>query len=146
MVTPLHRLVYASTFNLGRVDHAPSALRRILSSSKRNNAESGITGFLIFDGDTFLQVLEGPKEDVVATFARIEADDRHRSIDILGWQPADDRSFRQWAMEGYLRRAEQDGVFRSHGIEGKVRRQGLKGEVVLSLARELAQLKFAPEE
>lgn len=78
--------------------------------------------------------------------ARIEADDRHRSIEILGWQPADDRSFRQWAMEGYLRRAEQDGVFRSHGIEGTVRRQGLRGEVVLSLARELAQLKFATEQ
>ena len=143
MESPLYRLVYASTFNVGRVDHAPTALRHILSSSKRNNASAGITGFLVFDGETFLQVLEGRKDDISAIFSRIESDDRHRNIEILGWKPATDRSFEHWAMEGYLRTPRQDDVFRKHGIDGKVERVVLKGDQILALAVDLSTLKLS---
>lgn len=143
MESPLYRLVYASTFNVGRIDHAPSALRSILSASKRNNASAGITGFLVFDGETFLQVLEGRKDDIAATFSRIEGDDRHRNIEILGWQPAADRSFEHWAMESYLRTPQQDHIFRKHGIDGKVRRAALKGVEILALAIDLSRWKSA---
>ncbi len=140
---PIHRLAYASTFNIGRVESAPVALRDILSTSRRNNAEYGVTGYLIFDGETFLQVLEGSKEAVTATITRIEADPRHRQIRAMCWGAAPHRLFEDWAMDGYLRRADQNDVFRSHGIDGKINREALQGQQVIALAVELSKLKLA---
>jgi len=139
MTSPLLRLVYASTFNFGRVSHAPSALRDILSSSRRNNLGAGITGYLIFDGETFLQILEGAEAAVLQTFARIEADERHRLVDILTSEAAESRRFDAWSMAGYLRTPQHDEVFREHGIDGKLRREHLTGPQVLGLAVALSK-------
>ena len=50
----------------------------ILRASRTNNAENGLTGFLIYLANgTFLQVLEGPADRVEATLRRIAGDPRH---------------------------------------------------------------------
>lgn len=138
----LSRLVYTSTFNLGRVESAPVALRDILSTSRRNNAEHGVTGYLIFDGETFLQVLEGFSQAVTATFGRIEADPRHRRLSTLSSRVAPRRLFQSWAMDGYLRRSDQNDVFRRHGIEGRIDRDALQGDQIIALAVELSLLRL----
>ncbi len=80
---PLFQLVYTSIYRAGRVSNELSALRSILSASRRNNQAAGVTGFLIFDRDSFLQVLEGPRDALDATMARIAQDDRHRDVSVL---------------------------------------------------------------
>lgn len=138
----IFRLVYTSTFNLGRVESAPVALRDILSASRRNNAEHGVTGYLIFDGETFLQVLEGSPEAVTTTFNRIKADPRHRRLTTLSSRTASHRLFPNWAMDGYLRRMDQNDVFRRHGVEGRIDRDALQGDQIIALAIELSQLRL----
>ena len=133
-----HRLVYASAFSLGRIDSAPVALRDILSVSRRNNARDGITGYLIFDGETFLQILEGLKATVEATAARIEADKRHREMSVLAFKASANRLFPDWSMAGYLRSPTHQAVFERHGFAGKLDRSMLSENRVVSLAVDLS--------
>ncbi|MGY4395861.1 hypothetical protein ACVWZA_001034 [Sphingomonas sp. UYAg733] len=70
----------------------------ILEQSRHNNAIDGITGLLWSDGTHFMQVIEGPKASVEATFDRILRDTRHRDIRILVDVPIDMREFGGWGM------------------------------------------------
>ncbi|MFA6967547.1 BLUF domain-containing protein [Bosea sp. (in: a-proteobacteria)] len=132
--TPLHRLVYSSTYRTGRIDNELLALRDILSQSRKNNQKSEITGYLMFDGESFVQVLEGPRESVEATMARIAQDERHRDVTIIAIKPTESRAFHNWTMGGYRRSAEQDPIFRAHGIPGQIDRAQLSFDTVVSLA------------
>lgn len=70
----------------------------ILEESRHNNAIDGITGLLWSDGTHFLQVLEGPHENVGATMGRILSDHRHSAIVVLRDEAVADREFGGWSM------------------------------------------------
>lgn len=99
----IYQLVYRSIYRSGRIDNMLQALREIVKSSSRNNAKLGITGYLVFDGDTFLQILEGPRTEVVSTFSRIENDLLHRDAVVIQSRTVEQRDFAAWAMGGVLR-------------------------------------------
>jgi hypothetical protein len=102
MPSQIYQLVYRSKHRLERIDNALQMLRDIVKSSARNNKSEGITGYLIFDGENFLQILEGDLDVVEATYARIEADPRHREAEMLLTRTAEERQFPEWSMGGYL--------------------------------------------
>jgi hypothetical protein len=84
-----------------------SMLGNILMRSRRNNARDDITGALICRADLYLQWLEGPKDAIEATYAKILKDDRHLDIVRRITRPATERLFPQWSMrddpaEGWL--------------------------------------------
>lgn len=141
---PLFQLVYTSIYRAGRVDSELSALRSILSVSRRNNQAAGVTGFLIFDRDSFLQVLEGPREALDATMARIAQDDRHRDVSVLDTRPIGQRSFNAWTMGGCRRTPQQDPVFAAHGMAGGIDRSKADFRTVVALARDLSLQASAP--
>ena len=93
----LYRLVYVS-----RSVHGPGGVEAevasILAASRVNNQRAGITGALLFSTDWFAQTLEGPIDQVTATFERIQCDPRHRGTVILqaGW--IEHRDFGAWSM------------------------------------------------
>ena len=90
----LHRLIYVSRpFGFGT-----AMLGGILVAARRNNARDGLTGALICRADLYLQLLEGPPAAVAATYARIEADDRHCNIERLVSAATADRLFPGWEM------------------------------------------------
>ena len=63
----------------------------------RNRADE-ITGVLLGDGETFLQVLEGPKVTVEDTFLRVIVDPRHHSLLLLSRRLVTAREFGVWEM------------------------------------------------
>ncbi|WP_010187435.1 BLUF domain-containing protein [Sphingomonas sp. PAMC 26605] len=73
-------------------------LASILEQSRHNNALDGITGLLWSDGRSFMQVLEGPRVSVMATFARILADPRHHSLIVLQERRIRGNEFGGWTM------------------------------------------------
>lgn len=73
-------------------------LNGILSDARRLNPENDVTGALICRADLYLQLLEGPKEAVEATYERITQDDRHVEVQRLVSKPIDQRLFANWAM------------------------------------------------
>ena len=57
-----------------------------------------MTGFLIFRGGYFLQLLEGLESDVRTTLGRIERDSRHSSITVFGEFKSEKRLLPGWSM------------------------------------------------
>lgn len=90
-------LVYIST---ARGPITEAVCKDILAVSRINNHVDGITGLLVAGQKRFLQALEGPAEEVRATYARIAADPRHFACVLLGERTSDARQFGDWAM-GY---------------------------------------------
>ncbi len=89
------RLIYASQAN------QPLTLAEVvglLETSRANNARTGISGLLMYCGESFLQVLEGPPEGVDATYQRIQADPRHCELRLLARVVISRRKYREWSM------------------------------------------------
>jgi|TARA_B100000242_G_C42932424_1_gene432426 hypothetical protein len=73
-------------------------LDNILTTSRSNNLEDGVTGNLICHSDLFLQMLEGTSEAVHRLYEKILADDRHTDIVKLRDEKSELRLFPSWAM------------------------------------------------
>jgi hypothetical protein len=73
-------------------------LAGILLQARQNNARNGITGALICREDLFLQMLEGRRDVVTSTFARILRDERHVDVVNLLSTDIDNRLFPEWSM------------------------------------------------
>jgi hypothetical protein len=91
----LETLAYVSraTPGLGLRD-----LKHVLRRSREHNFRAGVTGYLVYDGAWFAQLLEGPAPALDSALARIEADPRHREVRLLLRQPIDRRCFDGWSM------------------------------------------------
>jgi hypothetical protein len=73
-------------------------LEEILETARRNNSEKGISGMLLYHGGSFLQVLEGPDEELKGLIAKIKADERHNKIKLLFMDRVDEKEFDDWSM------------------------------------------------
>lgn len=97
-------------------------LQGILENARLKNAEADVTGLLLLRSGTFFQLLEGKRHDVLATFARIARDPRHRQIDVLFEfeEEGAKRFFPHWQMgnvDDARASTGQAGLLRSlHGI------------------------------
>lgn len=76
-------------------------VEQILAASRRNNLQDNITGVLCFNRSYFLQCLEGPRDAVSRTYARIVKDERHADPVLLGYHEIAERAFSSWTM-GYI--------------------------------------------
>ena len=74
-------------------------LSAILVASRANNRKYDITGALICRSDIFLQLLEGPEQQVKNTYDAIQNDDRHVNVYNLINRPVEKRLFPAWAMK-----------------------------------------------
>lgn len=98
-MTDIYRLVYTSRNLLqGNEDERVAVVAKILATSQRNNSKVGVTGALLFNGGSFAQVLEGPRQGVEATFERIQRDTRHSDVSVLQCEPVTARGFSNWSM------------------------------------------------
>jgi hypothetical protein len=90
----LFRVIYTSQpfgFDTG-------ILSSILLDARRLNVRDDITGALICRGDIYLQLLEGPEQQVRQALERIKRDDRHLEVTLHVEEHASDRMFGNWAM------------------------------------------------
>lgn len=70
----------------------------ILTASRANNVEHGLTGALLYHRGRFIQVLEGPDHEVLSRFAVIAEDARHRGIQEISKKQLGQRQFPEWTM------------------------------------------------
>ena len=91
----LMQLVYCSQ----PFGYSLEILSAILVASRANNRKNDITGALICRSDIFLQLLEGPTQNVKNTYEAIQNDDRHINVYHLLDQPVKKRLFPAWAMK-----------------------------------------------
>ena len=79
-------------------DVGDAELSAILAVSIKNNQRSDVTGLLIFNQGTFMQVLEGSSAAVDATLHRIKRDSRHTKFNLLVRNISKTREFSRWDM------------------------------------------------
>ncbi|MES2683319.1 MAG: BLUF domain-containing protein [Pseudomonadota bacterium] len=91
----LQKLIYASQA-IKPVDTA--SLQAILEIARIRNEKDGVTGFLLYADESFLQILEGEEAVLTATYGRIEKDPRHKSMRLLQRSPITKRRFDLWTM------------------------------------------------
>lgn len=60
-----------------------SAFKQIVQSARRRNGQLGLTGVLVFDGERFCHLLEGPAGAFEEVMQRIAADSRHHRLTML---------------------------------------------------------------
>ena len=89
------RLVYTSA-KTNLCDAA--AVEAIIATAKAKNPGNDLTGMLLHTETRFLQVLEGPKDNVAATYEAITQDDRHKACHVRYCEPISTRHFGDWSM------------------------------------------------
>lgn len=70
----------------------------IVDTARHNNARSALTGALIYNGNNFLQLLEGPDDEVEACLAAIRKDVRHSGMVEIRRRAIEVRDFAAWTM------------------------------------------------
>jgi len=90
----MRQLVYISTATpAGAADIAA-----ILNTAVTRNGMHGITGFLLFNGRNFLQLIEGTTADLMALMGRLAHDRRHNGMVTLEDRQIAQRTYPDWAM------------------------------------------------
>lgn len=62
------------------------------------NPLDGITGLLVFNGESFMQVIEGAESAIDDLLARLRNDVRHCDIEVRDRRPIAKRFFPNWSM------------------------------------------------
>lgn len=76
-------------------------LENILETAIAVNSAHNISGCHIHHKDSFVQVLEGRKKDVIKIFESIITDERHHTVTVLWENDVDHRFFSEWNMAFY---------------------------------------------
>ncbi len=136
----IYQLIYHSHFM--PVGAGPSStIRSILRASEVNNLREDITGFLIFDKSSFIQILEGDQAAVLAAYERIGDDPRHAHLTILATRWLATRDFDGWTMGGHIAADETCDIYARHGVAGGLDPAALGAPRVVALARDLLEFE-----
>ncbi len=92
----LYEVIYVSRRSDGVTD--ADVVDRIILPAGRKNRLLDITGCIWFDQSRFLQLLEGPREDVERVYREIQEDPRHTEVHTISAGPIAVRSFDRWSM------------------------------------------------
>ena len=105
-------LTYTSKMNQ---EMSEDELKKLVETSQVKNAQSGITGLLISLNNTFIQYLEGEKENVKTLYGTIKNDSRHKNIEIQFEGVLESRIFSNWSMS--LENATQSTIKQARDID-----------------------------
>ena len=90
-------LVFELTYKSTMREHVDaSEIEKITQTSIENNKENQVTGCLVCQDNSFFQLLEGKKSQVLETFEKIKQDTRHFDIVELTKRINTERIFPDW--------------------------------------------------
>lgn len=93
------RLLYTSALDVEHSGERPEQIaRKIAETSAAHNRLADLTGSLLFVDGSFIQILEGPPDEVEKTFERICCDFRHVDLRLIDLTSVSERLFEDWAM------------------------------------------------
>lgn len=131
------QIAYRSRSKLPPGDSTKRGLEEIVKAARLRNERNNLTGFLLADREWFVQILEGEERAVRATLARIERDPRHTDLMLIDQRELRARSFPEWSMSSTTRSAENEDIFRRHGIGGDFDPRALVAPSIVALAMDL---------
>lgn len=91
----LHYIIYSST---PEKTFRTEDVETLLTAARQNNERLAITGMLIYLPELFIQLIEGPKTEVLQLYRNIELDNRHYRVTLLKEGIINQRRFPDWSM------------------------------------------------
>jgi Sensors of blue-light using FAD len=91
----VRRIIYCSQ---STIDFSPDELVELLEAARHHNAESQLSGMLLYCSQSFLQMLEGDPAALEETYGRITRDERHNNLRLLMDTEIASRMFADWTM------------------------------------------------
>ncbi|MEQ8194911.1 MAG: BLUF domain-containing protein [Rhodospirillales bacterium] len=73
-------------------------LQDLLKLARSHNHVHGISGMLVYYGGSFLQIIEGPDDEVEALIRKIKQDPRHTKFKLLFKDTIEEKEFEDWSM------------------------------------------------
>lgn len=102
-MSELKHMVYVS---FSDKDLAESDLVSLLVEIRKKNKKQNVTGMLLYNEGSFIQVIEGFTQKINDLFEKIKGDTRHNTIVVLLDEVITSRSFPNWTM-GYQKLTNQ---------------------------------------
>jgi hypothetical protein len=130
----LVRLLYAS--RAAKSANA-RAVASILAECQQNNPARGLTGVLCYSDEIFLQVLEGGRDAVCATFNAIVRDPRHGEVTLLQFEEISERRFGCWTMGQVNIGKVNSSLLLKYAEKAELDPFSVSGDVSLALLEEL---------
>jgi len=91
----MYYLIYLSS-SVKPMNH--DQLSTLLQQCRDNNQKNGITGMLLYQKGTFMQMLEGDKQVILDLYDDITKDDRHTGFHKVLSGNIEERNFEDWSM------------------------------------------------
>jgi hypothetical protein len=82
-------------------------LEELLTDIRERNQKQDVTGLLLYNDGSFIQIIEGPKEVIHNLYDKIKMDKRHSNIVLLLEDLINKRAFPDWSMGYYSITKEQ---------------------------------------
>ena len=103
---PLYQIIYHSLASGDGM--SPEGLADLLRQARSYNQNHRLTGLLLYTDQTkeFVQVLEGPRDEVEKIYEKIAVDPRHKHAFVLHEGQAAGRMFPDWRMGFALAEAQ----------------------------------------
>ena len=73
----------------------------LVTVSARKNAEKDVTGMLVYNGQNFMQLLEGKQRRVEQILDRIAKDERHQDLVVIRKEMDQPRECPDWSMRSF---------------------------------------------
>ena len=143
---PLYHIIYHSLASGDGM--SPDGLLTLLRQARAYNQDHRLTGLLLYAAATkeFVQVLEGPRDEVELIYQKIAQDERHKHAFVLHEATTTGRMFPDWRM-GFVASELQDvhttGYFPLVGEPEHQRPPGLAVHAPEQLRRFLAEFATA---
>ena len=91
----MYYLIYLSS-SVKPMNH--DQLSTLLQQCRDNNQKNGVTGMLLYQNGTFMQMLEGDKQVILDLYDEIRKDDRHTGFHTVLAGEIAKRNFEDWSM------------------------------------------------
>jgi hypothetical protein len=89
--------LYVSISTLTPED-AMDEVEKIVAVSRPRNRDLNVTGALLFTGERFAQLIEGPADSIAALQQSIFRDPRHCDVTTIHSRDVDEREFMGWSL------------------------------------------------
>lgn len=95
-------LMSVSYISKATQDMGVLALMRLTDQAAQINQRLGLSGVLFYENQHFGQILEGPHNEVLKIWEKIQRDPRHQQVRLLKMEEVEKRSFPAWSMRFFL--------------------------------------------
>lgn len=92
-------IIYVSNVSSGFKD---KDLEKLVGQAAAINAKNNVTGMLVYNGQNFMQLLEGKQRRVERILERISKDPRHSNIVVIRREEQQARECPDWSMRSFL--------------------------------------------